>query len=465
MSRPQSAAIYARISSDIEGSGLGVRRQVADCHALAQSLSWTVAEEYVDNDLSAYSGKGRPRYQQMLADIADGRRDGVLVYHVDRLTRRPIELEQFLAIVDAAKLRHVRFVAGDMDLGTGDGLLIARLLGAVAASESATKSRRVRSKLDQLAAAGEPHGGYRRPFGYEADKKTVRESEATVVRQVVARFVAGESLRSLCLWLDEQGVRTVAGGPWRTPTLRAMLMSGRIAGLRRHRGEVIGRASWAGIISSDERDRVLARLASMATNRHRTPRRYLLSGLLRCGRCGGTLFASPRATTRRYVCLSGPDHGGCGRITVTAEPVEQLVADAVLYRLDTPELADALAGRAVADEQARAVADSLATDRAQLEELTDLYASKQIGATEWLRARQAIDDRIHDAERRLSRATHTEALAGLHRGAALRDQWTGLPLSRRAAVVRAVLDHATIHPGIRGAQSLDPDRVQPVWRL
>jgi DNA invertase Pin-like site-specific DNA recombinase len=66
-----------------------------------------VSGEYVDNDVSAYSGKRRPDYERMLADLADGTVDAVLVYHIDRLTRRPIELEDFLSAVDRAKVRHV----------------------------------------------------------------------------------------------------------------------------------------------------------------------------------------------------------------------------------------------------------------------------------------------------------------------------------------------------------------------
>ena len=110
----------------------------------------------------------------------------------------------------------------------------------------------------------------------------------------------------------------------------------------------------------------------------RAPRRYALSGLLRCGKCGNTLYSAARQTTRRYVCLSGPDHGGCGRLTVVAEPVEELIAKAVLYRLDTPELAEALAGRTAQDEALAEVAEQLAHDRAQLEELAAAYAERAI---------------------------------------------------------------------------------------
>ncbi|HVF19900.1 MAG TPA: recombinase family protein [Mycobacteriales bacterium] len=169
-----AAAMYARISSDIEGTGLGVQRQLEDCRALAQTLEWTVAEEYVDNDLSAYTGRTRPAYERMLADLHDGLRDAVIVHHIDRLTRRPVELEEFVATLDAAKVTKVHFVVGDMDLATGDGLLFARMQGAFAAHESATKSRRIRRKMDQNAAAGLPHGGSIRPFGFDADRINTR---------------------------------------------------------------------------------------------------------------------------------------------------------------------------------------------------------------------------------------------------------------------------------------------------
>jgi site-specific DNA recombinase len=417
-------------------------------------------------DLSAYSGKARPAYLRMLADLRDGVRDGVIVYHPDRLTRRPVELEEFVGTLDAAKVRHVRFVVGDMDLGTGDGLMIVRILAAMGANESATKSRRVRRKMEQNAAAGLPHGGYQRPFGYDDDKITVRPDEAAVIRTVVARFLGGESLRSLAAWLDAEGVRTVSGKEWRTPTLRGILTRGRIAGLRDHHGAVVGKAVWAPIISEDEHRRVLNRMAERKASGRRTPQRYLLTGLLCCGKCGGRLYSSPRETTRRYVCLSGPDHGGCGRLTVTAGPLEQLIAEAVVWRLDTPALADALAGKAAQDEQTAAVAEQLATDQEQLDELAAAYAARNVSMREWLAARKPIQDRIRDAERRLARATNSEALRGLvGNGDALRAQWAGLNLGRQHAIVAAVLDHAVIGPGIPGARALDPDRVRPVWRL
>ena len=96
MDKVISAAVYARISSDQTGEGLGVQRQLEDCRRLATERGWIIGEEYIDNDISAYRGKTRPEYARMLEDIEAGRRDAVIAYHQDRLTRRPMEWEQFV---------------------------------------------------------------------------------------------------------------------------------------------------------------------------------------------------------------------------------------------------------------------------------------------------------------------------------------------------------------------------------
>ena len=466
METPRTAAIYARISSDVTGEQLGVARQIEDCRQLAAARGWFVAEEYIDNDVSAFRGKVRPAYQRMLADLGDGLRDAVVVYNLDRLTRRPIELEEFRLLCERAGVSQVATVTSDFDLGNDDGLFMARITAAVAAKESGRKSERLRRKHQQLAEQGRPNGGYRRPYGYAADRLTVVESEALVIRDLVVRYLAGESLRSLAAWLNAEGIASVGGSEWRSPTLRLMLASGRIAGLREYKGQVVGPAVWPAIITPEQRRQVLVRMAAGVVTGRRPPRRYLLSGLLRCGKCGTRLYSSPRGDRRRYVCVSGPDHGGCGRLTVVAPPVEELIAAAVLFRLDTPEFADALAGRAAADAEHAALLAGLQTDRSQREELARMWSAREITSEEWRAAREPIDKRIRDAERRLERISPAPALTGwVGNASELGDRWASLNLERQAAIIAAVLDHAVIGPGVTGARSLDPDRVQPVWRL
>ena len=84
---PTRAIIYCRISRDREGAGLGVDRQREDCEALAKQLGIEVVAIHTDNDLSAYSGKPRPGYLQLLDDLRAGHADTVLAWHTDRLWR------------------------------------------------------------------------------------------------------------------------------------------------------------------------------------------------------------------------------------------------------------------------------------------------------------------------------------------------------------------------------------------
>src|SRR5438270_12343967 len=112
------AAIYARISQDRNGDQLGVQRQVQDCTALAEQRCWTIVGTYIDNDISAYSGKRRPDYRRLLDDIRAGEVTAVIAWHPDRLHRRPVELEEFIEVVEAARC-HVETVrAGEIDLAT-----------------------------------------------------------------------------------------------------------------------------------------------------------------------------------------------------------------------------------------------------------------------------------------------------------------------------------------------------------
>ena len=152
--RVRSAAIYARISADVEGTGLGVTRQLEDCRKLAADRGWPVGDEYVDNDVSAFSGKPRREYARMLDDLASGARDAVIVYNLDRLHRRPVELEEFVALCERVGVRDVATVTADIDLGNDDGLFMARIFAAFAAKESGRKSARIRRKMLQNAEQG-----------------------------------------------------------------------------------------------------------------------------------------------------------------------------------------------------------------------------------------------------------------------------------------------------------------------
>lgn len=469
-----SAALYVRISQDREGAGLGVARQQEDCTALCERLGWTVADTYVDNDVSAYSGKPRPAWQRLLDDVNTGTVDAIAVWHVDRLTRSPVELEHVIALADRHGLK-LATVTGDVDLGTPTGRMVARILGATARQEAEHKGERQKRQRRQSAEAGEPNGGGTRPYGYGADRVSLDKAEAKVIREAARRALAGESLSAIARDFAGRGVVTPKGGNWQPRTLRRLLASARISGRREHTprpagdngtrplcGDIVANAVWPAIISSTDSDRLRALLAnpdrrpSVATGRT-----YLLSGILRCGRCGGAMCGRPRSGVPRYVCPNMPGGSTCGGIATNAARTDQLVRDLVLVALASPGLADRLRERSDVDPELPA---SIRADEAQLEELAATWATGDITRGEWNIARGIIEHRLERNRTRLTRVSATAAidtLAGDYGD--LLTRWHRMNTSQRRAVVAAVVDRIDVNPA-DPRRRWDPSRFAPHWR-
>ena len=118
--------------------------------------------------------------------------------------------------------------------------------------------------------------------------------EVVRIKEAARRVLAGESVWSIASdWRDE-GVPTVTGRPWTVQTLTSILRSGRIAGLREHKGLVVGQGRWKAVIESDLHELLVVALDE---EEGRPPRSHLpAGGLLRCGKCGGPLRSLARET-------------------------------------------------------------------------------------------------------------------------------------------------------------------------
>jgi len=460
------AGIYARISSDREGDNLAISRQLADCEQLAARRGWKVVERYVDSDISAYSGKRRPEYQRMLEDVDTGVVAAVVVYHADRLHRHPRELEDFIDLCQRKQTK-LATVSGDLDLSTHDGQLLARITGAVARKESDDKSRRIQRKHEELAAAGRVSGGGTRPYGYESDKRTIRPDEAEVIRDCATRVLAGDPLRAICTDLNRRGIESATGKQWSPQTLRRLLMSGRISGQRERHGEIVAKAEWPAIIKPAQTQQLRAKLGHPDRRTNRAARRYLLARLLRCSHCGTQLYARPRDDgSRRYVCASGPGFGGCGKVTIVADPLEEFVVEAVLHRLESPKLSEAMTTRSPKDSKGADWQAEIERSQAQLDELAELWAAGEITRGEWLKARPPIEKRQTIAKKRLAALNRTTALMPFIADTArVREQWQTMTLTRQQQIVAALMDHIVIGPGRRGFNRFDSSRLRAVWRV
>jgi site-specific DNA recombinase len=462
----QAAAIYIRISSDRGGTRAGVRRQLEDCRAWAERNGAVVAEVYEDNDASAYRGKARPSYRRMCEDIKDGTRDGVIVWHNDRLHRNTRELEDFIDVVEAAGVAVATVTSGDYDLTTTTGRAMARIACALARLESEDKSRRIKRQAHQAAREGKRSGGGTRAYGYQPGHRKVVPAEAAVVKEAARRILAGEPLRSVTRDLNDRGVPTVSGRPWTSTVLRRMLTSGRISGQREHLGQIVAKGDWPPIVTPAQTARLRSILLDPDRRTNRTPRRYPLTGLVHCGGCGARLVARPRGDgERRYLCAKGPGFSGCGGTAILAEPLESFVAEAVLHRLDSPRLQRAVARTLSTEHDAEVVQQELEQADTELENLATLHGQGQITVKEWMAARKPIETRREQAARRLGQLSGASALDGfVGRPGSLRAQWAQLDPARQRAVIATVLPRIVINAAVRGRNRFDPGRIEPIWR-
>lgn len=299
------------------------------------------------------------------------------------------------------------------------------------------------STVSALRDPGQGSPG-RRAFGHTADRLQVVEAEADAIVDAATRVLAGETLSGIVRDWNGRGMTTASGGPWRVNSLSNLLVQRRLVEPPR-------------ILGDETHARLLALHASRGKGTRRATRRYLLTGLLRCWRCGGSMRGMPRAKgADLYVC-PGPPHGGCSGTAVTADHAEEAVAAMVLARLDQPvDAASPAAGHQSAHQ--------LAEHRQRLEDLGELWASGEISRQEWLSLRRSVRDRAEAAEAQVVREGRLGALRALAgTGPALTARWQAMPIDEQRAIVQAALDHVVVLAAEPPRQVFRPERLQPRW--
>jgi site-specific DNA recombinase len=448
------AAIYVRISSDPAGLRLGVTRQLSECRKKAKAMGWDVTGVFEDNDVSASTAKVRPAYQRMLSDLEAGHLDAVIVWDIDRLTRRPIEIEHFIDLADRKGIA-LASVGGDVDLATDNGRLFARIKGAVARAEVERKSARQKLANTQRAEAGRPHVG-RRAFGYSSDGMAIVETEARHIRWAAERLLAGGSIRGIVAELGTRGARTTAGGPWRPTEFRRMLANPRYAALRSHNGQVVGPAVWTAILDQDTSNAVRAVLTDPARRRAGRPRRYLLSGLARCAVCGLRCYGTTEKRGPLYYCESRR------HIARRAEDIEDLVNETIVAFLSRPDAAAALARPDKSDKAADLRTEERGL-RARLDGLAEAFAAGDIDAQQLSAGSKRLRARLSVVGTELATLARTPVLSAILTATDVRATWEALDIDTAREIIGALLT-VTLHSPGRGARHFDPDTVSIVWK-
>lgn len=483
--KPQvTAAIYLRISSDPTGQQLGVARQREDCLALCNNRGW-VPVEYLDNDVSASSGKRRPAYERMLTDIREGRIGAVVCWHLDRLHRQPIELEHFMQLADAGQVK-LATVTGDVDLSTDDGQFMARIMGAVARKEVDRKRARQLRAAQQKAERGEPQ--WRNAFGYMTDGSRVPDpTTAPLVQRVYAHVLAGGSLMDGVRMLNAAGAYGRWNKPWTASTLSLFLRKPRNAGLRAYKGEIVGRGTWPALVDESMWQATQAILNAPGRGPgKKSVRKHLLTGVLKCGKngCGGTLaghwvmqstggksgrrpvgvvFESNGQTAHRivYACKT------CFGCSIRAGYVEPLIYKTVARRLARADAVDLLRSAQFDPAEAKRLADEKQALYAQIRAAEAEYDDGMIDGRRLASRRERVAEKLADIDRLQQDSERLRVFDGLPLGTPeVADKVTALSPDRLRAVMD-VLMTVTVLPVGKGhrvnGDRYDPGRVVVEW--
>lgn len=452
---PVRAALYLRVSLDATGEQLAVDRQREDCRRIASDRGWTVVAEYVDNSVSASNKrKDRPSYTRMVQAYAAGEFDALICYDLDRLTRQPRQLEDW---IDAAEERGLLLVTanGEADLTTDGGRLFARIKASVARAEVERKSARQKRAALQRAEHGRAPAGVRLT-GYTTDGALIPD-EAKLIAEIFDRFHGGDSLRGIVAWLTDLEIPTRSGRPWNPSTVRTILTNPRYAGRsvynRRDNGapDTWHAGRWEPIVDEATFDLIQVKLADPRRRTQvGTDRRHLGSGLFLCGVCDTPLRSHSGG---RYRCPQA-------HITRIAASIDELVLAVLRARLAQPDLADVL-HRADSPQAQKATAD-VKRLRARLARIEADYDAELIDGRRYKVATEKTRAELTKAEIAQVRALAGSGVASTLSAPDPVAAFDAAPLGARRAVLDVFMT-VRLDQAERG-HKFNPETVRIDWR-
>lgn len=512
-----AVAIYLRISDDRNQDEGGVRRQAGDTAGYVLARGANKITFYVENDTSAFKKKRitmtdpegfryyvwrviRPRWQKMLSALRSGVEQGVCVYNIDRLARDNRDLEDAIELATYYR-RRFEGVTGSLDLNTDDGMTMARVMVAMANKASADTSRRTKRKHQELAEAGIPVGNYR-PFGWQADKRTLNDAEAKEIREAVDKILAGVTPSGVLKDWHERRVLTTPGNTWKWSPFLSMLRNPRLAGMRARmvrtpdgagrvndRWEIIKKADgtevkgqWEPVLERKVWDALIERIGEKAKPKQHYEvggtRKYLLSGLVRCGNCqhhprmNGATSKIRGVPYSRYTCV-GKVEGGCGGNSRNMENVDDLIRDLVFEHHDKLAEAGGPVEEPDTEDQER-----LAYIEEMLQELWAQYKhpdkNQRLPGTDYFAMRAEL---IAERDELLAAQSMGERqVVSVDQANDVRKRWDVATLHEKRAFIDRYLEAIVILPleprwnekqgrmVMPTGRNFDPELIEPIWR-
>ena len=351
-------AIYTRKSSE-EGleqgfNSLDAQREACAAYILSQaSEGWQlIPEDYDDGGLSGGTLE-RPALQRLLAHVAAGRIDIIVVYKVDRLTRSLLDFAKLVEAFDAAGTSFVS-VTQSFNTTTSMGRLTLNMLLSFAQFEREVTAERIRDKIAASKARGMWMGGIP-PLGYRPDGRSlaIEEDHAALVRDIFARYLKLTNVRLVADTLARDRLHTpqratgkgrrYGGCAFTRGQLYAILRNPIYAGDIAHKGTRYP-GNHPAIIERETWEKVQQQLSDnvRGVRQTRQARASLLAGLL-FDETGTPLIAVHTNKGRqryRYYAQRAPNGANLAQwsssIRLPAREIEQVVIRELTSLIDDP---------------------------------------------------------------------------------------------------------------------------------
>lgn len=350
--------IYCRISRLKDGNDLSIADQKQKGIAKANELGLGY-EIYVDEGISGATEKieDRPEFERFLGDIAKGKLTHVFAYDQSRFERNPQIRFAITKIFKDNNVKYFTAMDGEVDLNDPQAEFFGDMLSIINKYHVTTTKLKVKSALRVRAKEGKSKGIL--PYGYTKDKDgyiIIEESEADVVKKIYDLSLKGIGTRTIAQTLNEEGIPTrynkIGKGTlkiknkytgtttikdkknieWQPNTIRNIIVNPFYKGERLYSGEVLEVPS---LFTKMYWKKVNDHLV---TNRNNTGKKveykYLLKGLIRCGKCGRNMYGKKRAdgSENYYMCSSKRIKGhNCGNRSINIDKLDYLIWHNLFY--------------------------------------------------------------------------------------------------------------------------------------
>lgn len=323
MKKKQRCYIYTRVSTAIQVDGYSLDAQRDKLIKYAEYQELDIAHEYSDQGKSGKSVEGRPEFMQMLEDIKSEKDQVsyVLVFKLSRFGRNAADVLSSLQLMQDYGVNLV-CVEDGIDSSKDAGKLMISVLSAVAEIERENIQIQTMEGRKQKAREGKWNGGLP-PYGYKLVNGLlmIEEEEAEIIRIIFDKYL-NTSMGSIAIteYLNSHGYKKKLRQNntldyftenFISKVLDNAVYCGRITYGKRTMEKVIGtrneyrqvrkddyidvKGIHEGIITEEEWAQVQIKRKSMAAYQpktHSLEHEHILSGLLKCPKCGGPMYGN-----------------------------------------------------------------------------------------------------------------------------------------------------------------------------